>query len=409
MKITSSNALLVGGLLLFGIFLFITIKNQGNLLSLNPGEGELTGGRYFRLVDEGGQIIDVTSRVVSPGDELISENNQHYRVKSVKGDKAFLKNLGQDREMAALMEVDRDSVPVSSRESPPPKFHRPVAIYHTHTAESYVPTDGRASIPAKGGIYKVGDAFNDKLKELGVPPKYDRTPHDPHDANAYYRSRRTVMSLMMDNPVALVDIHRDGVPDPGRYSKRIYGTEITKIQLVVGRQNPQMKANLWFAKKVKAIADKTHPGTVKGIFLAKGNYNQDLSPRAILVEVGTHTNLRGAAQNGASLFADVIADVVHEVVPQAAVQPPAGKPLPGESSGVEVPDVAEDSGAWAAVGWLLGITVFGGVVFLLVSAGSIEGSVAKAKQFFTKEFVNALGAGYRKKKKNRDKQDKNIL
>ncbi|MDA8234322.1 MAG: stage II sporulation protein P [Clostridia bacterium] len=423
----SIKTLILGGFLLVAMFFFLyssELPMAGylkNFLSLNPGEREMAGGRYFSLVDEGGREIDATSRVVSIGDELIAVDNTRYRVVKVRENKAFLKSLGLDGEMAALAKEFQQIVPANAKEKQSgsvedfngeendedqekPKFNRPVAIYHTHTDESYVPTDGRPNIPAKGGIYKVGETFSDKLEELGVPPKYDRTPHDPHDANAYYRSRRTVMRLMKDNPVALVDIHRDGVPDPNRYSKRMYGTKITKIQLVVGRQNPQMKANLWFAKKVKAIADQTHPGTVKGIFLAKGNYNQDLSPRAILIEVGTHTNLRGAAQNGAALFADAIPDIIREVVPQAAVQSPAKE----KSAGVEVPEVDEGSGAWAAVGWLLAITVFGGAVFLLVSAGSVENSVAKVKQFFTKEFVNALGVRNRKKK-SPDKQDKNLL
>ena len=34
---------------------------------------------------------------------------------------------------------------------------------------------------------------------------YDTTPHDPHDNNAYYRSRRTATNIMKNNPVALIE------------------------------------------------------------------------------------------------------------------------------------------------------------------------------------------------------------
>jgi len=392
------------------------LQNIDHWLVRNSGEMERTDGSFYTLVDEQGREIDATARVVNRGDELISGDNKLYRVVKIKGNTAYLKSLGIDPEMAALAEDAQRAVLVHARENeennggdeekgPPvkkPRFDRPVGIYHTHTDESYVPTDGRPNIPAKGGIYKVGASFAKKLKILGVPPKYDRTPHDPHDANAYYRSRRTAMRLMKDNPVALVDIHRDGVPDPNYYRKFMYGTKVTKVRLVVGRQNPQMKANLWFAKKVKAIADQTHPGMMKGIFIAKGNYNQDLSPRAILIEVGTHTNLRGAAENAASLFADSVPDIIAEVVPQALIQSPARKPVPGEEgSGVQVPEVDEGSGAWTAVLWLLAITLFGGVVFLLVSAGGLEQSVEKVRQLLTKEFTNALGVGKDKDRKDR--------
>ena len=76
-----------------------------------------------------------------------------------------------------------------------------------------------------------------------------------------------------------------------------------QIRLVVGRQNQNMQANLDFAKQIKAYYDEKKPGLIKGIFMAKGNYNQDLAPRSILIEVGTHTNSLEAAQNGAAVFA----------------------------------------------------------------------------------------------------------
>ncbi len=63
---------------------------------------------------------------------------------------------------------------------------------------------------------------------------------------------------------------------------------MTKVRLVVGRQNPNREANLELAKNIKAIADEQYPGLVKGIFNARGNYNQDIGPRTILLEFGTH-------------------------------------------------------------------------------------------------------------------------
>ena len=49
-----------------------------------------------------------------------------------------------------------------------------------------------------------------------------------------------------------------------------------------------------------------YPGLVKGIFYARGNYNQDLSPLNLLLEAGAHTNSRDAAIRGISLFAEVV-------------------------------------------------------------------------------------------------------
>ena len=82
------------------------------------------------------------------------------------------------------------------------------------------------------------------------------------------------------------------------------------MRLVVGRQNQNMQANYDFAKRLKAYSDEKYPGLVKGIYLAKGNYNQDLSPRSILVEAGTHTISRERAQKGVALFAETLPPVL---------------------------------------------------------------------------------------------------
>ena len=62
-----------------------------------------------------------------------------------------------------------------------------------------------------------------------------------------------------------------------------------------------MQANMDFAKQMKAYYDEVQPGLIKGIFKAKGNYNQDLGPRTILIEVGTHTNSAEQAKSAAVL------------------------------------------------------------------------------------------------------------
>ena len=48
--------------------------------------------------------------------------------------------------------------------------------------------------------------------------------------------------------------------------------------MVVGRPESSNKDGKQFALQLKAIADKKHPGLVKGIFYSKGGYNQDIYP-----------------------------------------------------------------------------------------------------------------------------------
>ena len=89
-----------------------------------------------------------------------------------------------------------------------------IAMYVTHSDESYVPSDGTQSIEGQGGIYDVARSFRDALQSKGIDVILDESTHLPHDSGAYRRSRRTAERLLQKRPDAIIDIHRDGIPDP---------------------------------------------------------------------------------------------------------------------------------------------------------------------------------------------------
>ncbi|NLW90624.1 MAG: stage II sporulation protein P [Syntrophomonadaceae bacterium] len=301
-------------------------------------EDEMPSGKYMTLIDEKNNVILQTATVVSVGDEYISADNSRYMVKEVitntarcvyKG-KEVMPTVNYDSDKKAWI-FDNSSVPVVSSKNPT------IALYHTHSDESYVPSDGKESINGNGGIYDVGQALNEKLKSLGFNVVYNQNNHNPHDINAYNRSRRTATSLLKKQPDAIIDVHRDAVP-ASQYQTEVKGKKVTKVKLVVGRQNPNMKTNLEFAKRLKAVMDRKAPGLSNGIYMGKGDYNQDLSPRAMLIEVGAHTNSKAEAEKGVMLFANSLPTVLG-VSSDNAVNTgissdkagPAKKPLNGEN------------------------------------------------------------------------------
>ncbi len=357
---------------LIGFHSVSAVDFELNLPDLGLWEQERTDGGYYTIVDDKNNILDKTCRNVFVGDEFIAGNNRHYRVNKVIEDLAYASLLAEDALFNIRNETNTDVVPVLKG-----KINNLIALYHTHTGESYVPSDGSESLPGKGGIYKVGEKIKEKLQEKNIIVKYDKTPHDPHDADAYRRSRRTAVELMKNNPAAIIDVHRDGVPDPDFYFTNISGMDVTKIRFVVGRQNQNMQSNLEFAKHLKSQLDEFYPGLVHGIFMAKGNYNQDLSPRSLLIEVGTHTNDRENAERGAMLFADGL----------PAVLGITGQKSVGQSAKTSV-GMGDNKSIW----WIIGLVVVAVLAFLLLSTGSIKGSISKLKQFSSKEWSNYLGA-----------------
>jgi stage II sporulation protein P len=259
--------------------------------------------QYMQMVDEEGNVLMESSRLIEEGDQYLTADNYLYEVVSIEGNlaKAKLKErveLPDKRfRLGGLTGLETQAGP---------REIRGIAFYHTHNAESYLPSDGTHSINGQGGIHKVGQAFAKALAELNVPVYYDETLHLPHDRGAYRRSRGTAMALLEENPDAIFDIHRDAAP-AHRYALEIDDDEwVTSIQLVVGRQNQNFAINKEYAQSLKKIADTMHPGLIRGIFFGRGNYNQDLTPLNLLLEVGSHTNSREAAEKGIGYFAQVV-------------------------------------------------------------------------------------------------------
>lgn len=315
------------------------------------------GGTFTTIADEQGNLLSMMSRNVYVGDELYTSEGKGYRVNKVTGGMAEAVFTGMDAQIVAYNDFfTAREVPVATNIA---EKKGNIAVYHSHTDESYVPSDGTEAIPFKGGIYQVGKAMVDKLQGSGISVNYDQTAHDPHDNNAYVRSRRTAANLMKDKPTAIFDVHRDGVPDPSYYRAEIDGKDVAKLRLVVGRENPRMDANMDFAKRMMAAANNAHPKVVKEIFVGKGDYNQDLSPTALLIEAGTHTNSKEQAEKGIALFTDAVPAALG-----ISGAPAAAPTQPGKTTGA--------GGGWKAAGWILGITVVLGLGFILLNSGSLS-------------------------------------
>ena len=103
----------------------------------------------------------------------------------------------------------------------------------------------------------------------------------------------------------LFDIHRDAVPAE-EYLAAVDSDEKVQIQFVVGQQNQNVKVNRAFAESLKSVTDSIYPNLVKGIFMARGNYNQDMTPLSLIIEVGSHENTKEGAEESISLFADAV-------------------------------------------------------------------------------------------------------
>ena len=377
---------------------FLAAANEPVDLTDIFDEFEHQSGKTYSMVDADGKVIMRTARQVVVGDEYINSENNYYRVISVEGEKAVaelvekivLADPPQEGWLERVDRLMRNAIPVQQGKK---GKNKKIAIYNSHGAESYIEGDGVESKDPGGGILDVGDSLANSLEKKGVEIVRSKEPHTPHDAGAYQRSRRTVEEALKEEPDALIDVHRDAVPEE-EYLEEVKGEERVQIQLVVGRQNQNMATIREFAEGLKKQADKQYPGLVKGIFMARGNYNQDMSPRAILIEVGSHTNDKGQAQESVDLFADVVNTYFYGTAEGDQVASPAPT-TPGGPGGTALRSVL-----WVVLGL---VAVVG--VFLLISTGGFEQMKQKLGSFKNKEFSNTLGLPKDEEKEKRESSD----
>lgn len=330
---------------------------------------------FYTWLDDYDSLITYTAITPAVGDSYIDADNRLFEVVSVDDDRTVRVKLLEQ------LELPRVSTSVSSRATAgwlgaqvEDRDSGPIGIYHSHNAESYVETSNQEFKEPHGDIIEVGRALQQSLEEQGYRVIHSENSHLPHDGGAYQRSRGTVRELLEQGAIALIDVHRDAIPAEV-YRTEVEGEEMTKVRLVVGRQNPNRDANLELAKRIKSMADEKYPGLIKGIFNARGNYNQDIGPRAILLEFGTHETSLDEAVRSTKFIA--------EIFPAAA----------GLATGTRGAADAQIGGAglrsalWFAL--LAAALVFG---YLWVNEGSPKAAWNRILNFFRRE-MGRVGVG----------------
>lgn len=336
----------------------------------------LAEDKTWTLMTEEGTYLTRICYEPSVGDTYISAKNTQYEVIKITGEKAVLREMGTVS-MPDVSWLDADTaLPVISLGQ-----DRHIALYCTHSDESYEPSDGLYSDPKRGSIYEIAHLLADALNEDGIQADVADETHHPHDAGAYRRSRQTAVQLLKGMPDAIFDVHRDGIPDPDEYAVAIGGRKASKIRLLVGRGNQNMEVNKEFALQIKAIADKVYPGLIKDIYMGKGTYNQDLAPKSLLFECGTYTLEKERVEASMPMLANVVSRALYGGVVGSAGRSDTTDNAPRDdrmTQGEPAPEPAEEpSGSGAGIIWLVGLAVAGLVIFGFAATGSGRGAANK--------------------------------
>lgn len=194
-----------------------------------------------------------------------------------------------------------------------------VIIYHTHSSESYMPfkESNYHRVDEEGTVRDVGNVLENELKKKGINVIHDKTIHDrPSYNESYSRSLATIKTLKEKYPTALyiIDLHRDAAAasaTEGKYIE-IDGKRVAKFSMVVGRSNENYVELYDFAKKVSGKAAAMYSGFGGAIIEKDYNYNEFVSNKALLLEVGNNKNTIEEARECGKYFAEVLASIIKE-------------------------------------------------------------------------------------------------
>lgn len=202
-----------------------------------------------------------------------------------------------------------------------------VMIFHTHTCESYTPTENYTyeesgtfrTTDLNFSVSRVGDALSDQLLSYGFNVTHDKTYHDyPAYSGSYGRSQATVENLLVSHPGTdiIIDLHRDAITDTSYAPSVIIGDEtVAQLMFVIGTdggglEHPNWQQNLKFAVKVQEKANELYPGLFRPILLRNSRYNQQLGKAACIIEVGATGNTLEQAMGSMKYLSKILDEVL---------------------------------------------------------------------------------------------------
>jgi len=203
-----------------------------------------------------------------------------------------------------------------------------VLILHTHTTESYTRSQGETyeetaafrTLDENYNMLSVGDHLASLLEQGGIQVIHDRQVHDyPSYNGSYNHARKAINAALKEYPSIdlVLDLHRDASGDNQNQMKTaatVDGQPSAQIMLVVGTnaaglKHPHWEENLGLATKLHVQLERIAPGITRHINLRAQRFNQDMHPRALLVEIGAAGNTHREALTAAEVLAQGILDL----------------------------------------------------------------------------------------------------
>ncbi|MEN8700306.1 stage II sporulation protein P [Bacillus infantis] len=207
-----------------------------------------------------------------------------------------------------------------------------VLIYHSHNMEAFLPLlkntkDSNKAVTSdeRANVVGLGSRLSESLLQKGIGASQDKTNINKEllkrewtYSSSYKVSNEVVHASAEANPNLkyFIDIHRDSARKD-KTTATINGKTYARLYFIVGKENKNYQANLEYTKKLNAKVEEKYPGLSRGVFLktkleGNGVYNQDISNRAILIELGGVDNNLEELHRTVDALSEAFADIYWE-------------------------------------------------------------------------------------------------
>ncbi len=207
-----------------------------------------------------------------------------------------------------------------------PKKDIRILIYHTHTHEAYCQEENNEYVETslwrtKDNLYnivRVGEALSELLTDKGFTVIHDTTDHEKNDlSTAYTRSLETLEGYTGKIDV-YIDMHRDAYHENGSgkpFSLKTEDVDTARLMFLVGNgegfmEKPYYRENYELATLLTGALNEALEGICRPVMVKDGRYNQHISDKALLVEVGHNENSLQQALNAMPYLADALEEVL---------------------------------------------------------------------------------------------------
>ena len=257
-----------------------------------------------------------------PALTALSSKQTEFAVAVLSSQMPLLKDVKPPKETAAVVEpADKPMSQPEEQQAAVLDGPALVAIYNTHTGETYALTDGVDRLTGKrGGVVKVAEAIQNQLEQKHkIKVVRSDTVHDANYNTSYIESEKTVKSLLEKNKELklIFDVHRDDRPREDCITT-INGRTVSRVLIIVGSDArapfPEWKQNLATARKLVEKMDEMYPGLSLGIRVKEGRYHQQYHTGALLLEIGAVENSTEEAVAAGKLFADAAAAYLKDIM-----------------------------------------------------------------------------------------------